>query len=233
MEALQGTLGARDEPHLGNATIERVAIDDATWIDVACGWLGGADTLLDRLVREVPWHQGRRDMYERIVDEPRLSRWYGPDRTPPDPVLAVARRALIERYQRPFGGPGLNYYRTGRDSVAWHRDRELRHLDDTLVAILTLGASRPFLIRPVGGGASRALRPGSGDLLVLGGRAQADWEHSVPKLARAGPRVSVSWRWASPSGPGRPRRTNEFRVGSSRVRRVANPRQHVGSTLVP
>jgi alkylated DNA repair dioxygenase AlkB len=200
VDPLQGTLGACDEPGLAPATFDRVALDDSTWVDVARGWLRGADTLLDRLIREVPWRQGRREMYDRIVDEPRLSRWYGSDRTPPDPVLEVARTVLVERYRRPLGGPGLNYYRTGRDSVAWHRDRELRRLDDTLVAILTLGATRPFLVRPVGGGASIDLRPGSGDLLVLGGRAQADWEHSVPKVVLAGPRISVSWRWASPRG---------------------------------
>ena len=80
----------------------------------------------------------------------------------------------------------MNYYRDGRDSVAPHSDRELRELDDTIVAILTLGARRPFLVRPKAGGPSRDLAPGSGDLLVMGGRMQRDWEHAVPKVARCG-----------------------------------------------
>jgi alkylated DNA repair dioxygenase AlkB len=68
-----------------------------------------------------------------------------------------------------------------------------------LVAILTLGATRPFLLRPTGGGRSIDLRPGSGDLLVMGGRAQACWEHAVPKTTRAaGPRISASLRWVAP-----------------------------------
>jgi alkylated DNA repair dioxygenase AlkB len=97
-----------------------------------------------------------------------------------------------------FGALGLNHYRDGTDSVAWHADRELRHLDDTLVAILTLGATRPFLLRPTGGGRSIDLRPASGDLLVMGGRAQACWEHAVPKTAHAtGPRISASIRWVA------------------------------------
>jgi alkylated DNA repair dioxygenase AlkB len=101
----------------------------------------------------------------------------------------------------PFGGPFLNYYRDGRDSVAWHGDTEMRHVEDTRVAILTLGAARPFLLRPRGGGRSRDLRPGSGDLLVMGGACQRDWEHAVPKTAHAGPRISVSVRWTSGRGP--------------------------------
>ena len=96
---------------------------------------------------------------------------------------------------------GLNYYRDGRDSVAPHADRELRDLDDTLVAILTLGAARPFLLRPQGGGPAIDLHPASGDLLVMGGACQATWEHAVPKVAAgAGPRISASIRWARGAG---------------------------------
>ena len=163
-------------------------------------WLGGADSLLDALIERVAWKQGKRWMYERMVDDPRLSCWYPPTETLPDPVLAQLRAALSARYDVPFGSVGLNFYRDGNDSVAWHRDRELRELGDTRIAILTLGARRPFLIRPKGGGKSRDIRPGSGDLLVMGGRAQMDWEHSVPKTRRAGPRISCSWRWA-PASP--------------------------------
>jgi len=97
-------------------------------------------------------------------------------------------------------GPALNYYRDGRDSVAPHRDRELRKLDETLIAIVTLGARRPFLVRPRGGGRSRNIAPAGGDLLVMGGACQRGWEHAVPKVVNAGPRISVTWRWSSGRG---------------------------------
>jgi alkylated DNA repair dioxygenase AlkB len=143
-------------------------------------------------------------MYERMVDEPRLSRWYRASDPLPDEALAWFRVAVGRRYRVSFGAVGLNYYRGGTDSVAYHADRELRHLDDTLVAILTLGATRAFLIRPVGGGPSIDLHPGSGDLLVMGGTCQERWEHAVPKVAAgAGPRVSASIRWARQGGPER------------------------------
>jgi alkylated DNA repair dioxygenase AlkB len=206
VEALQGTLLGTAAPALDDTvTFERLALDETSWIDLARGWLHGADTLLGELVATVPWRQGRRRMYDRVLDDPRLSHWYRAEDPLPHPTLDLVRTALARRYRVPLGAVGLNYYRDGRDSVAFHRDRELRHLDNTLVAILTLGAARPFLVRPKGGGGSRDVRPASGDLLVMGGRTQADWEHSVPKVRAAGPRVSVSLRWSSQRGPTTPR----------------------------
>ena len=206
MEALQGTLLGQGEPVVDAAPVERLGLDATSWVDLSRGWLRGADTLLATLVETVPWRQGRRKMYDRVLDDPRLSRWYDAESPLPDPIHDAIRRALSTRYRVSFGSVGLNYYRNGRDSVAFHRDRELRHLDNTLVAIVTLGAVRPFLVRPRVGGASRDLRPASGDLLVMGGRTQADWEHGVPKVVAAGPRVSVSLRWSSHVGrPTRPR----------------------------
>ncbi len=190
--------------HLGEprvdrgALIERVPLDEHSWVDVGRGFVLGADTLLDRLLARVEWRQGRRWMYERMVDDPRLSRHYTRDDPPPDTAIADIGRALEERYGVPFGGVGVNYYRDGRDSVAFHRDRELRRLDDGLVAIVTLGARRPFLVRrhEPPRGRSRDFSPSRGDLVVMGGRCQMDWEHGVPKVASAGPRISLSWRWS-------------------------------------
>ena len=200
--AYQTSLLGAGDPAVDPATpFERMWLDDQSWVDVARGWLHGADTLLDALIESVDWQQHRRWMYERMVDDPRLSRWFTTDEPLPHPALAPVRSALEAKYDVPLGGIGLNYYRDGRDSVAPHRDRELRHLEDTLIAIVTLGARRPFLIRPKGGGKSRDISPASGDLLVMGGRTQVNWEHSVPKVKRAGPRISVTWRWSSQKGP--------------------------------
>lgn len=201
MVALQRSLLGGGAPAVSHGVeFERAALDARSWIDLARGWLQGADTLLDVLVESVEWRQGRRQMYGRMVDDPRLSHWYPAGSELPHPVFAEIRAALEARYGVTLGTVGLNYYRDGRDSVAPHRDRELRRLENTLVAIVTLGAQRPFLVRPRGGGASRDVSPASGDLLVMGGRTQIDWEHAVPKVARAGPRISCTWRW-SPASP--------------------------------
>jgi alkylated DNA repair dioxygenase AlkB len=194
----QPTLLGSTEPALrADAVWQRRDLGRDAWVDVAREWLGGADELATRLITRVPWKQGRRRMWDRVLDDPRLSHWGRRDDPPFDPVLADVHRALERRYHHRLHGPALNFYRDGRDSVAWHADRELRELDDTIVAIVTLGTRRPFLLRPKGGGPSIDLAPGSGDVLVMGGAAQREWEHSVPKTRRSGPRISVSFRWST------------------------------------
>ena len=198
MSTLQRTLLGVGEPAVApDARFERIELDDASWIDVARDWLLGADTLLDALIDTVDWRQGRRRMYDRVLDDPRLSRWYAPGDALPHPALDTVRLALEHRLEVPLATTGLNYYRDGDDSVAWHADRELRELTDTRIAIVTLGARRPFLVRPTGGGHSHDIKPGSGDLLVMGGACQMRWQHSVPKVKRAGPRISCTYRWTN------------------------------------
>lgn len=197
----QRSLFAASEPAIDrSASIERIQLDPTAWVEVARGWLRGADVVLDALVTTVDWKRGRRFMYDHVVDDPRLSRSYRGSDELPHPVLSMAKCALESRYHVRFGGLGLNYYRDGNDSVAFHRDRELRYLDNTLIAIVTLGSNRPFLVRPKSGGPSRDISPSSGDLLVMGGSCQVEWLHAVPKVARACPRISATWRWSARTG---------------------------------
>jgi alkylated DNA repair dioxygenase AlkB len=198
VSTLQRTLLGTGEPTVDpDARVERIELDDASWIDISREWLLGADTLLDALIDIVDWKQGRRHMYDRVLDDPRLSRWYAAGGALPHPALESIRLALEAQLDVPLETIGLNYYRDGNDSVAWHADRELRDLIDTRIAIVTLGARRPFLVRPMGGGSSHDVKPGAGDLLVMGGACQMRWQHCVPKVKRAGPRISCSYRWSN------------------------------------
>jgi len=110
------------------------------------------------------------------------------------PSLERMRTLLSGRYGVELDSAGMNLYRDGRDSVAWHRDRIAKEIADPIVVLVSLGEPRRFLVRPHGGGRSRALRLGGGDLLVTGGRFQREWEHSVPKVAKAGARISIAFR---------------------------------------
>lgn len=193
-----GPDGARVGP-LGD-TVERVVLGRGAWVDVRRGWVAGSDALFDALLTDVPWQAERREMYERDVAVPRLLCFYGEDAELPHQALLAARDALSAHYGDELGEPlrtaGLCLYRDGRDSVAWHGDTIGRsRTQDTVVAILSLGAPRVLALRPRGGGAGHRYRLGHGDLLVMGGSSQRTWEHAVPKTARpVGPRISVQYR---------------------------------------
>ncbi len=201
--AFQGSLlGLADEVSVGplGPAVRRTALAHGAWIDVCPGWIAGADVLFDRLRQGVAWRSEQRQMYDRIVGVPRLLCFYGEGAALPDPALDQVREALdnhyLEHAGEPFRTAGLCFYRDGRDSVAWHGDTVGRGArEDTLVAILSVGAPRPLLLRPRGGGAAVAHHLGHGDLIVMGGSCQRTWEHCVPKTTRpVGPRISIQFR---------------------------------------
>lgn len=175
----------------------RLDLDATSWVDLAPRWVQGADRIFDELVGSLPFRQRTGVvMYDRLVDEPRLSAWWHLDSGLPEPlpILTGIRLALTERYGEPFDSIGFNLYRDGRDSVAWHGDRLRHRLVDPIVAIVSLGSPRPLRLRPRGGGSSLGWNLGDGDLFVMGGACQRDWEHTVPKVRVAGPRLSVTFR---------------------------------------
>jgi alkylated DNA repair dioxygenase AlkB len=198
------------------ATIERIDLGDGAWVDVARDWIADADAVFAHLRDTVPWQTSQLFRYDHNVEERRLGSWWTRGNPLPHAALAEATRSLQHRYRVQFDGFGLLQYRDGSDGQAFHRDTDMRWLDDTVIAVLTFGARRPWLLRPYtskhdhspGKGATHDLAPGPGDLIVMGGRCQADWEHSVPYLAArgdgsaagVGPRISIQWRFAHKRG---------------------------------
>ncbi len=179
--------------------VERRPLTRGAWLDVARGFLPDADDVFTTLVADVPWRAERRQMYDRMVDVPRLTYTYMIGDPLPHDRLTEAREALSAHYVDELGEPfrtaGCAYYRDGRDSVAWHGDTIGRgSTHDTMVAIVSLGDPRRLHLRPRGGGESIQVEMGHGDLVVMGGSCQRTWEHAVPKVACAGPRISVQFR---------------------------------------
>ena len=193
-----------------DATVDRIQLDDTSWVDVARGWLAGADALYAALLADVPWRTSRLFRYDHWVDERRLGSWWRRGHPLPHLALAQVHKYLEREYRATFDGFGMIQYRDGNDGQGFHRDTDMRWLDDTIIAILTLGAQRPWLLRPrlskhtlaEGKGATHDLAPAGGDLLVMGGRCQADWEHAVPyrPAASVGIRISLQWRYTSRRG---------------------------------
>ena len=184
-------------PDVSFAGLRRHQLDPRSWVDHVPGWLGGSDEVFALLLAEARWTHRDRWMYDRRVPEPRLTaRWaeqVGPD-GPPEPLPTVAA-LLSERYGVAFERIAVNLYRDGQDSVAWHGDRIAQEVVDPMVCTLSLGGRRRFLLRPKGGGTSTRLELGPGDLVVMGGACQREWQHTVPKTARpVGPRMAVTFR---------------------------------------
>ena len=187
--------------------VERVTLDGGAWVDVVRGLLPRADDVHDALFETTPWEQGRVFRYERWMDEPRLSSWAAGDAR--HTALAEVQAWIEGRYRVRFDGVALALYRNERDGVTFHRDRELRWLEDTVIGVLSMGAPRAWLMRPLTGRRDDAadmtdvldFAPASGDLLVMGGRCQAAWLHAVPKVRQpTRTRISAQWRWTSRRG---------------------------------
>lgn len=180
---------------------ERRDLGSGAWIEMRSSWVDDADALFNALMATVSWRAERRQMYRQVLEVPRLVSFHDlTDAQPPHPAITKLRRRLNDIYAgelgEPFTSAGFCLYRDGSDSVAWHGDTIGRsRTEDTMVAIVSLGATRVFALRPRGGGASLRLPQGHGDLLVMGGSCQRTWEHAVPKTATPkGPRVSIQFR---------------------------------------
>ncbi len=201
---LQGSLlELAEELTLGDlgTSIKRRPLARGAWVDLRTGWLAGGDTLVEALLHDVPWRAERRQMYDSVVDVPRLTKFYAEGEALPHPLLVQAREELSDHYETELGErfvtAGLCLYRDGRDSVAWHGDRFGRSTsEDTMVAILSVGSPRPLALRPRdGGGTALRLPLGHGDLVVMGGSCQRTWDHAIPKTTKnVGPRVSIQFR---------------------------------------
>lgn len=190
------------------AGVERLELGRGAWVEVQQQWLTGSKLLFDALCGDTEWAAHNRWMYERRVSVPRLI-GAPSSGTSALPLLQALSAALSRRYGRALNFVSMAFYRDGRDSVAMHGDKLGVLRTDTVVAIVSLGEPRRFLMKPneplpanglrvparfVVGPNTLGFRLGWGDLLVMGGSCQATWQHGVPKVAHAGPRMSVMFR---------------------------------------
>jgi len=191
------------------ATVVRHQLDVGSWVEMHEGFMRDAAGLYERLLRDVNWQATEVLRYDRYVPEKRLSSALRADSVP---ALRQTEMHLTARYRVPWTGVAAILYRDGADFQGFHGDRELRWLDDTLIAIVVLGERRPFVLRsraasdrydrrPAGELSDDVvLTPGHGDMLVMGGASQRDWLHTVPAVPAATPRISLTWRWTSRRG---------------------------------
>jgi alkylated DNA repair dioxygenase AlkB len=179
--------------------LRREPLDDRSWLDVVPAWVPDHDVLFARMLERAPWQQRTRQMWDNEVLEPRLvAAWRTGEELPAEVTELVA--PLNARYGVDFDSCLINLYRDGSDAVAWHADTVRTTMRDPLVATVSLGARRSFLVRPAEGGpVVRRYAPGEGDLIVMGGAMQHDWHHTVPREKSAsGARMSITLRHSRP-----------------------------------
>jgi alkylated DNA repair dioxygenase AlkB len=192
------------------APVQRHQLDPLSWVDLVPGFVRAAADVFDQVHLTAQWQQIEVLRYEKYVPERRLSAGMHADSMP---MLRHTDLHLRSTYRMPFTGVAAILYRNGDDFQGLHSDREMRWLDDTLIAIVVLGQRRPFVIRrraplaeviervPAGSDPDDlVLMPGEGDLLVMGGANQRDWLHGVPRAETTEPRISLTWRWTSRRG---------------------------------
>ncbi|HDS1655292.1 alpha-ketoglutarate-dependent dioxygenase AlkB family protein [Stenotrophomonas maltophilia] len=178
------------------------------------GWLDAADAgrLMCTLEAEVPWEVHRIRMFGHWVDSPRLSCWIGDPQAryrysgaefvphPWPPVLQTLRERLQAAGVGRFNSVLLNRYRGGTDHMGWHSDDEPELGPAPVIASLSLGAARRFLLRRRDDTTRKAeYLLGHGDLLLMAGQTQRFYQHALPKMARVrGERINLTFRWIAP-----------------------------------
>ena len=192
------------------AVVRRIDLGPGSWVDLVEGFVRDADQEFAALRQSVAWEQTEVLRYDRYVPERRLGAGVHPES---HPLLRQTGLHVRSAYRVPFTGVAAILYRGGDDFQGLHSDREMRWLDDTLIAIVVLGVRRPFVLRqrrplsevvdrvPAGADPDDVvLTPGQGDLLVMGGACQRDWLHGVPAADTGEERISLTWRWTSRRG---------------------------------
>lgn len=183
---------------------------DQTGLVRFADWMAApaAEALNAALSQAISWETHRLRLFGRWVDAPRLSCWigdpgavyrYSGQTFAPQPwpqALLPLRQRLREELGVDFNSVLANLYRDGRDAMGWHSDDEPELGPEPVIASLSLGAARRFLLRRRDDHAVKqafVLEPGS--LLVMRGASQRDWQHALPRTARpVGPRINLTFR---------------------------------------
>ncbi len=191
-------------------------LGEGAWVAFAESFVPAHEALLERLAATLPLRAETLRIAGREVKTPRLTSYHGDpggayaysgrrfEPLPLTPELARLRDEVSAVAGHRFNAVLANYYRDGGDAMGWHADDEPelgpRAPDDVLIASVSLGAARRFVLRHRRRTAERRERwLGGGSLLVMGGATQRRWQHALPRTARpVGPRLNLTFRIVAP-----------------------------------
>lgn len=168
-----------------------------------------ADSLYTELLNDTKWLETKITVYNKEYDTPRLTAWYGDTGTSytfsgnkMDPFpwtkdLLFIKEKIDKEAGEIFNSVLLNLYRTGRDSVGWHRDNEKEFGTNPIIASVSFGETRPFHLKhKFKKEIEKVIIPLThGSLLIMKGKTQHYWEHQIPKTAKdIRPRINLTFR---------------------------------------
>jgi alkylated DNA repair dioxygenase AlkB len=195
--------------------MRRIDLGFGAWVDFGEAWLAAdiAESWQRDLERELGWEQRHIVLFGNRILQPRLIAWAGelpyrysgqtlePRALPPalDARFAALSAHVARAAGSAFNHVLINRYRDGNDSMGFHADDEPELGADPVVASLSFGAARRFLLRPLQKSASREssleLALGAGSLLVMGGTCQRHYRHALPRQKSVkGERISLTFR---------------------------------------
>lgn len=159
------------------------------------------------LAAELDWAQRSILMFGREVAQPRLVAFHGNPlvryrysgktlaAAPWTPALLAIRERLYDLLGFSFNSVLANRYRDGNDAMGWHADDEPELGPEPVIASLSFGAERRFLLRPKAGGKSLSMVLADDSLLVMSGDLQRHWLHQLPRTRRpVGERINLTFR---------------------------------------
>ncbi len=190
--------------------MERIPIlgcEDECWFDENFLELKEASTFFDKLSIETDWIQPKIRMFGKWVDQPRLIAWQSSQglsysysgitltANPFSDLVAIIARKIEETTGLSFNSVLINYYRDGKDSMGWHADNEPELGENPMIASLSLGFARDFVLKHnQRSNLKKVFSLNSGSLLLMGKGIQENWKHALPKRAHAGPRINLTFR---------------------------------------
>jgi alkylated DNA repair dioxygenase AlkB len=161
-----------------------------------------SDAYYQTLMDETPWKQEPITIHGKTRPTPRLTAWFGKRRggeieNPVTPTLQTIKEKIELQTGIYFTSVLLNLYRTGQDSVSWHRDHEREYGNNPVIGSVSFGETRPFRIRHKFNKEVKQIEIplNHGSFLLMAGAMQHFWEHQIPKTTRdIKPRINLTFR---------------------------------------
>jgi len=192
---------------------EEIALEDGATLRIERGFIDAVEgnALLRKFTETLPWEISKVKVFGKTHPIPRLNAWlgapgavmtYSKTRFDPHPFtteIEDLRQRLVAECGTSFNSVLCNLYRDGHDKMGYHSDDERELGDAPLIASLSFGATRKFVLKHKSREVPRIEIPLShGDLLIMGGQCQRFYKHALPKSVRVkNPRINLTFRQIS------------------------------------